>query len=363
MKGTALHTIRKIAATVAASVAVLGAGAAVAGAASASTSPLRVTLYSNGDSSASFNSTGQPVLEAGTDSGTSAQIQVDSPPATAPASSPTFTSTPASSAGDPRWVIEFHNGCYLFGDGTAANWDVEPGGAQAVSYATALADAEACGTDDSVTSAFIVLDAGDPGVPVTFSAVQYNGQTLSPGTVSFVNPGAQSFTVGTAVSLQLHANVSTSDKALTYAITGGGLPAGLSMSTSGLISGTPTTAQSYSVTVTATDAYGDAGSVTFTWGSVTPPPPATDVVKVTVPKSRVVVKAGKLFSVDAHATSSLGHDGWKWTVSSNHKIADLRVVGGVVKGRPKTGAYYVTVTATDTTGAHASVTFRVVAKG
>ncbi len=62
------------------------------------------------------------------------------------------------------------------------------------------------------------------------------------------NPGAQTGTVGTAVSKRSRATDSAG-KALTFSATG--LPAGLSISTAGLISGTPTTAATYTVTVTA----------------------------------------------------------------------------------------------------------------
>ena len=78
------------------------------------------------------------------------------------------------------------------------------------------------------------------------------------------NPGNQTGTVGTAVSLQIHATDSASGQTLTYSATG--LPAGLSINSStGLISGTPTTAGTSSVTVTATDTTGAHGSASFTW--------------------------------------------------------------------------------------------------
>jgi O-glycosyl hydrolase len=81
-------------------------------------------------------------------------------------------------------------------------------------------------------------------------------------TVTVTNPGAQSSTVGKAVSLQIQA--SDPGQTLTYSATG--LPAGLSINSStGLISGTPTTAGTSSVTVTATDGTGASGSATFTW--------------------------------------------------------------------------------------------------
>jgi serine protease len=83
-------------------------------------------------------------------------------------------------------------------------------------------------------------------------------------TVTVTNPGNQTSTVGTAVSLQIHATDSASGQTLTYSATG--LPAGLSInSSSGLISGTPTTASTYSVTVKATDTTGASGSASFTW--------------------------------------------------------------------------------------------------
>jgi endoglucanase len=82
-------------------------------------------------------------------------------------------------------------------------------------------------------------------------------------TVTVTNPGAQTTTVGTAVSRQIAASDSASGQTLTFTATG--LPAGLSISSSGLISGTPTTAGAFSVTVTAKDGTGASGSATFTW--------------------------------------------------------------------------------------------------
>ena len=87
----------------------------------------------------------------------------------------------------------------------------------------------------------------------------------NPGnTVTVTNPGNQTDTVGTAVSLQIHATDSASGQTLTYSATG--LPAGLSINaSSGLISGTPTTAGTSSVTVTAKDPTNASGSASFTW--------------------------------------------------------------------------------------------------
>jgi subtilase family serine protease len=89
------------------------------------------------------------------------------------------------------------------------------------------------------------------------------GSSGGGNTVTVTNPGSQTGTVGTAVSLQINATDSASGQTLTYTSTG--LPAGLSISSSGLISGTPTTAATSSVTVTATDTTGAHGSASFTW--------------------------------------------------------------------------------------------------
>jgi hypothetical protein len=82
-------------------------------------------------------------------------------------------------------------------------------------------------------------------------------------TVTVTNPGSQTGTVGTAKSLQIQASDS-GGLALTYSATG--LPAGETINAStGLISGTPTTAGTYSTTVTAKDSTNASGSTTFSW--------------------------------------------------------------------------------------------------
>jgi hypothetical protein len=99
------------------------------------------------------------------------------------------------------------------------------------------------------------------GTPDGVTAFSNSGTT---NTVTVTNPGNQTGTVGTAVSLQITATDSASGQTLTYSATG--LPAGLSINSStGLISGTPTTAGSSSVTVTAKDTTGATGSASFTW--------------------------------------------------------------------------------------------------
>jgi subtilase family serine protease len=104
---------------------------------------------------------------------------------------------------------------------------------------------------------------GPTGLGTPNGLVAFGGSASTGNTVTVTNPGSQSATVGTAVSLQISATDSASGQTLTYSASG--LPAGLSISSGGLISGTPTTAGSSSTTVTATDTTGASGSATFTF--------------------------------------------------------------------------------------------------
>jgi hypothetical protein len=97
----------------------------------------------------------------------------------------------------------------------------------------------------------------------TLNGTQCNGGGGGGNTVTVTSPGNQSGTVGTAASLQIQASDSASGQTLTYSASG--LPAGLSISSSGLVTGTPTTAATSTVTVTVKDGTGATGSATFTW--------------------------------------------------------------------------------------------------
>jgi endo-1,4-beta-xylanase len=99
--------------------------------------------------------------------------------------------------------------------------------------------------------------------PAYNAVVQALGGSSGENSVTVTSPGGQTGTVGTAVSVTVHATDSSSGQTLTY--TASGLPPGLSISSGGVISGTPTAAGTYSVTVTAADGTGASGAATFTW--------------------------------------------------------------------------------------------------
>ncbi len=136
--------------------------------------------------------------------------------------------------------------------------------------------ATAGGQNKAVAESFTATASSAGAVTIQFVTVkdnaQVNGIEVSPvgggggtgNTVTVTNPGAQTWTNGTAASLQIQASDSASGQTLTYSATG--LPAGLSINSStGLISGTPTATGTGSTTVTVKDTTGASGSATFSW--------------------------------------------------------------------------------------------------
>jgi beta-glucosidase len=103
-------------------------------------------------------------------------------------------------------------------------------------------------------------------LPLTGTLAVTSGQLGAPVTVA--NPGPQASLAGRAAStVTLSGKDATSGQTLAYSATG--LPAGLSISSAGVISGTPTTNGTSTVTVTATDGNGASAAQSFVW-SVSP---------------------------------------------------------------------------------------------
>ncbi len=129
----------------------------------------------------------------------------------------------------------------------------------------------------TISNSSAAVLTGPAQVPVkvtsTVSAVNYSSQSgvyvwVTPK-LKVVAPGTLTGMVSVAYSQSVVASESPTSSTITYALTSGALPNGLTLNTSsGLISGTPqaNTGGSYTVTVTASDSANTpvTGSVTFT---------------------------------------------------------------------------------------------------
>jgi hypothetical protein len=181
-----------------------------------------------------------------------------------------------------------------------------------------------------------------------------NGSSSS-NTITVTNPGAETNNSGTAITpLQIVATDTDTSQVLTYSATG--LPAGLSINTTtGLITGTPTTGSSTpsSVTVTVTDTSGASGSATFNWT-------IHNVVTVTNPGSQSGV-VGTPVSLTMSATDSNSSiTTFTWTATGLPTGLSINSSTGAITGTPSTttgSPFSAHVTATDTTSASNTVIF------
>src|SRR5213080_3938802 len=187
-------------------------------------------------------------------------------------------------------------------------------------------------------------DAGSP-YSVTISATNAGGTgsatltlTINPATPVIQPPFTATGQVGVAFSYQITAtNNPTSFNAT-------GLPAGLSVSTStGLISGTPTTAGTYTVTISATNA-GGTGSHTLTL-TINPPTP------VIQPPFTATGQVGVAFSNTITATNSPT----SYNATGLPAGLSVNTTTGVISGTPAAGTdagspYSVTISATNSGG-------------
>jgi Putative Ig domain len=261
--------------------AVTGGALAHAGSARAATY-LSVTLggtpgpqYGGGQ----WDTVGDPVLVLSSPgSGTIATIAINNVPPAAPAEAPSFT-TDNYSSGSPTWLMEFSGGGWLYGYPSNAglgssNWKAARGNCSTTTldpaygtYANTLAVLVNAGCAGDVTNAEIFADGNQYPASDTITNIQYNGQTLVPGPdiVTVTSPGTQTGMAGTAIStLWIKASSVKGDTVGKYQAAG--LPPGLSINEwDGAITGTPTTAGAFTVTVTATDNGLTSGKATFRW--------------------------------------------------------------------------------------------------
>jgi hypothetical protein len=177
---------------------------------------------------------------------------------TTPPPSPPVAATP----GSQKWTVGTAVSLKLAASGATApyTWTVAslPAGLTASTAGLVTGKPTTAGAG---TAAITVKDA--KGMTATTSF----GWTVVPPLVS-ATPGSQKWTVGSPVSLKLTASGATAP----YTWTVASLPAGLTASTAGLVTGTPTKAGTGTAAITVKDATGKVATSSFGWTVVLPPP-------------------------------------------------------------------------------------------
>lgn len=171
-------------------------------------------------------------------------------------------------------------------------------------------------------------------------------RALPPTRPVVTDPGAQVSTQGAAVSLQLVVNTGTGLAPLTWQVTSGALPTGLTLSAGGLVSGTPSVlAAATPLTVTVSDAFGRTATATFTWRVVGPP-------TITTPPNQSTVRGQ---AVSLITTSTCPNSPCSFALTGAPAGLSIDAGTGVISGTPTTvgNSPTVIVTVTDAAGVSA----------
>jgi hypothetical protein len=209
-------------------------------------------------------------------------------------------------------------------------------------------------------------------VKAAWDAVSVPAQSGDPtctttGGVTVANPGNQTGTVGTAKSLQMSASGGTAP----YTWSATGLPTGLSINSStGLISGTPTTAGTFSSTVTAHDSGTGTGSVTFSWtisptggGCSSPGQKLGNPGFETGTASPWTASAGVIDSSAAEPAHSGSWKAWMDGYGTTHTDTLSQTVAAVPSGCTATFSFWLHIDTSETTTTTAFDTLTVKVNG
>ncbi len=157
--------------------------------------------------------------------------------------------------------------------------------------------------------------------------------------------------VGIAYSRTLAAAGGTSP--YTWSVSAGALPPGLTLAPStGILSGTPTTAGTYSFTIKVTDSIGGTGTKAF---SITIQPIPT-ITTVSLPNGQVNIAYSQTI------TGAGGTPPYTWSISAGALPAGLSLGAstGIISGTPTSaGTYSFTIKLTDSVGGIATKAFSI----
>jgi hypothetical protein len=193
------------------------------------------------------------------------------------------------------------------------------------------------------TSSFTVevTDANSNTATHAFSNV-----TIAPAALAITTTSLQGGNVNTPYSQTISATGGTTP--YTFAISSGTLPTGLTLSSSGVISGTPTSTGTFTFTVSVTDA--NSSTATQTYSNISIGAQLISITPTTLPAGTT----GTAYSQTITATG--GTAPYTFTVTSGNLPTGLSLsTSGVISGTPSaTGTFTFTVGVTDTNGSTAT---------
>jgi hypothetical protein len=193
--------------------------------------------------------------------------------------------------------------------------------------------------------------AGSTGSQKYTLLIYATGSGSSAAPLAVTTASLPAGTVGTAYSIALTASGGTPPYAWT--LTSGSLPPGLSLTTSGVISGTPAAVGTLSFTVQVSDSNGLQASATLSLAVV----PALAVSSSSLPEGTVNT------AYSATLTASGGASPYTWSILSGILPAgtSLGTATGAISGTPTAaGSYNFSVQVTDSAGRTASAALNVV---
>lgn len=175
--------------------------------------------------------------------------------------------------------------------------------------------------------------------------------TVSPPTVTYTPPAPTGATFGVAYSFSLAGAIGGTGP-YTYTLQSGALPAGVTLSSSGVLSGTPTSSGTFNFTVRATDSSTGTGpfSATSAMMSLTVSAPTLALAPASGTLSAAV---GMPFSQTFVASGGVGPYTYVFSVTSGSFPTGMAINfgAGTLSGTPTSaGTVTFTVTATDSSG-------------